>query len=70
VILFSSAYWKGLLDWLQSYTLAQGYISTRDLELLRVCDTPKEVAGIVQSWYRKQEIVGKKALGEWLLNVF
>ncbi len=70
VILFSSAYWKGFLDWLQSHTLAQGYISPEDLDLLRVCDTPKEVVDIVQSWYRKQEVMGKKALGEWLLNVF
>ncbi len=70
VILFSSAYWKGFLDWLQSHTLAKGYISPEDLHLLRVCDTPKGVVDIVQSWYRKQEVVGKKALGEWLLNVF
>jgi uncharacterized protein (TIGR00730 family) len=70
VILFSSAYWKALLDWLQSQTLAKGYISPEDLDLLRVCDTPKEVVEIVRSWYRKQEIVGKKALGEWLVNVF
>jgi hypothetical protein len=70
VILFSSAYWKGFLDWLQSYTLAQGYISPDDLDLLRVCDTPKGVADIVKSWYRKQELVGQKALGEWLVNVF
>jgi hypothetical protein len=70
VILFSSAYWKVLLDWLQRYTLAKGYISPEDLDLLRVCDTPKEVVEIVRSWYRKQEIVGKKALGEWLINVF
>ncbi len=70
VILFKSAYWKGLLDWLQSYTLAKGYISPEDLHLLRVCDTPKGVVDIVQSWYRKQEVVGKQALGEWLLNVF
>jgi uncharacterized protein (TIGR00730 family) len=70
VILFSSAYWKGFLDWLQSYTLAQGYISPDDLDLLRVCDTPKGVADIVKSWYRNQELVGQKALGEWLLNVF
>lgn len=70
VILFNSAYWKGLLDWLQSYTLSKGYISQEDLHLLRVCDTPKAVVDIVQSWYRKQEVVGKKALGEWLLNVF
>jgi len=70
VILYSSAYWKGFLDWLQSYTLAQGYISPEDLDLLRVCDTPKGVADIVRSWYRNQELVGQKALGEWLLNVF
>jgi len=70
VILFSSAYWKGFLDWLQSYTLARGYISPEDLDLLRVCDTPKGVADIVKSWYRNQELVGQKALGEWLLNVF
>lgn len=70
VILFNSAYWKGLLDWLQSYTLSKGYISQEDLHLLRVCDTPKAVVDIVQSWYRKQEVVGKKALGEWLVNVF
>ena len=70
VILFSSVYWKGFLDWLQSYTLAQGYISPEDLDLLRVCDTPKGVADIVKSWYRNQELVGQKALGEWLLNVF
>jgi uncharacterized protein (TIGR00730 family) len=70
VILFSSAYWKGLLDWLQSYTLVKRYISPEDLHLLRVCDTPKGVVDIVQSWHRKQEVVGKQALGEWLLNVF
>jgi len=70
VILFGSAYWKGLLDWLQSYTLARGYISQEDLRLLRVCDTPKGVVDVVQNWYRKQEVVGKKALGEWLVNVF
>jgi len=70
VILFNSAYWKGFLDWLQSYTLARGYISPEDLDLLRVCDTPKGVADIVKSWYRNQELVGQKALGEWLLNVF
>ena len=70
VILFSSAYWKGVLDWLRSNTLSRGYISSEDLDLLRVCNTAKDVADIVKSWYRKKELVGQKALGEWLLNVF
>jgi len=62
VILFDSEYWKGFLDWLQSPVLAKGFISEEDFNLLRVCDHPDEVIDIVQSWYRKQEVTGKKAL--------
>src|SRR6185503_14366235 len=34
VILFGSAYWQGLLDWLSTTMLAEGKIATADLELL------------------------------------
>ena len=62
VILFDSEYWKGFLDWLRSPVLAKRFISEEDFNLLRVCDHPDEVIDIVQSWYRKQEVTGKKAL--------
>jgi len=62
VILFDSAYWKGLLDWLRSVVLTQEFISDEDLDLLRVCDTPVQLTETVQSWYVKQEMVGRKAL--------
>ncbi len=62
VILFDSEYWKGFLGWLRSPVLAKGFISEEDFNLLRVCDHPAEVVDIVQSWYRKQEVTGKKAL--------
>jgi uncharacterized protein (TIGR00730 family) len=62
VVLFKSEFWKGLLDWLRSSVLARGYISEEDFNLLRVCDSPDEVAEIIQSWYTKQEIVGRQAL--------
>jgi uncharacterized protein (TIGR00730 family) len=62
VILFDSEYWKGFLDWLRNPVLAKRFISEEDFHLLRVCDHPDEVIDIVQSWYRKQEITGKKAL--------
>jgi uncharacterized protein (TIGR00730 family) len=62
VILFSSDYWDGFLDWLKVTMLAQGAISEEDFELLRVFDTPGEVVSAVEKWYKKQEVVGKKAL--------
>ena len=62
VVLFSSEYWEGFLDWLQSSVLAKGFIAEDDLNLLRVCDHPDEAIEAVQRWYMKQEIVGRKAL--------
>ncbi len=62
VVLFNSEYWKGFLDWLRNSTLEEGYISEEDFNLLRVCDHPEEVLEIVQRWYIKQEVVGRKAL--------
>jgi uncharacterized protein (TIGR00730 family) len=62
VVLFSSPYWKGFLDWLRVIVLSEGMISEDDFNLLRICDKPEEVADIVQKWYIKQEVTGKKAL--------
>jgi uncharacterized protein (TIGR00730 family) len=62
VILFSSQYWGGFLDWLKNTVLAQGNISEEDFELLRVFDSPAEVAGAVVNWYTRQELTGRKAL--------
>jgi hypothetical protein len=62
VILFNSGYWKGFLDWLRSSVLTRKFISIEDFNLLRVCDHPDEVIDIVQSWYMKQEVIGRKAL--------
>jgi uncharacterized protein (TIGR00730 family) len=62
VILFSNDYWNGFLEWLKNTVLTHGHISEEDFELLRVFDSPKDVAGAVHSWYTKQEVKGKKAL--------
>jgi uncharacterized protein (TIGR00730 family) len=62
VVLFGSNYWKGFLDWLRNFSLAQGYISEQDLNLLRVCDEPNEVVETIQRWYYKRELAGKQAV--------
>ena len=62
VILFSSAYWGGFLEWLRAIVLGEGKISQEDFDLLRICDKPEEVVEIVQKWFIKQEVAGKRAL--------
>jgi len=62
VILFDGGYWKGFLDWLRGFSLAKGYISEEDLNLLRVCESPDEVAEAIQLWYHKHELIGKQAV--------
>lgn len=62
VLLVDSEYWKGFLDWLRNHTLARGFVSEDDFDLLRVCDTPDEVVNAVQEWYVKHQIVGRRAV--------
>jgi uncharacterized protein (TIGR00730 family) len=62
VVLYDSTYWKGFLDWLKNTTLERKFISEEDFNLLRVCDKPEEAVEIVQKWYTKQEVMGKRAV--------
>ncbi len=62
VIMFSSEYWQGFLDWLKGTVLACGAISAEDFELLRVFDSSGDVVDAVRKWHKNQEITGKKAL--------
>ncbi len=47
VILFGSAYWSGMLDWIRSALAAEGKISAEDLDLLYLTDSPEEVVRII-----------------------
>jgi len=47
VILFGSAYWTGLLDWLSGPVLGGGKIGMEDLSLIHVCDDVEEVVQII-----------------------
>jgi uncharacterized protein (TIGR00730 family) len=48
VVLFGSAYWSGLLDWVRAAVLADGKIAEHDLRLFHVTDSPLEVVKIVR----------------------
>jgi predicted Rossmann-fold nucleotide-binding protein len=60
-ILFGTAYWEGLLQWLKTTMLAEERISPEGLELLLVTDSPEQVRDVVVTgtekagWRRQQE---------------
>src|SRR5258708_13954665 len=44
IVLFGSAYWKGLLDWIRAVVLGHGAISEDDFKLVSITDDTEEAA--------------------------
>jgi len=65
VILYSSAYWGGLIEWLRTTMLAEGKIAKADLNLLVMCDSPTEVRDMIvrsvqeQRWRTEHEAAAR-----------
>ncbi len=51
LVLFDGDYWNELLDWVREEMLADGLISSEDLELLDVTDDPLEAVELIRSRY-------------------
>jgi uncharacterized protein (TIGR00730 family) len=51
VILVGEAYWSGLLDWIRGTLLAEGKVSSEDLDLIVVTDSPEEVVRVIVGCY-------------------
>jgi uncharacterized protein (TIGR00730 family) len=47
VVLYDSAYWGKLMDWIREQPLAEGMVSPDDLDLLYVTDDPEEAVRFV-----------------------
>lgn len=44
IILYQQNYWNGLLEWLRTRMVEEGFIRNRELdELISICETPEEV---------------------------
>src|SRR5437667_2542009 len=50
VVLFGSAYWQGMLDWLRGPMLAEGKIVEADFRRLHVTDSPSEIVSVVKAY--------------------
>ena len=49
VILFGTAYWSGLVDWIRSTLAETGTINAADLDLITVTDDIDEVLAVIQA---------------------
>ncbi|MET0692612.1 MAG: TIGR00730 family Rossman fold protein [Propionibacteriaceae bacterium] len=49
VVLFGSAYWSGLVDWLQASALEHGAVSAKDIDMLQITDDLDEAVAIMLS---------------------
>lgn len=57
LILVGSSYWGGLVSWMNEVMLQQnGNISLADIHLLKIADTPDEVAAHILSYYSKHSL--------------
>lgn len=55
VVLFDSEYWAGLVDWLRSRMLAEGYITEEDFGLFHLTDEPEEVVRLITRYRAETE---------------
>ena len=56
IILVGTEFWKGLLDWIKNTMLVAGTISSKDLELIHLVDTEKEVVDIIDAFYKGRSL--------------
>jgi uncharacterized protein (TIGR00730 family) len=54
VVLFDSAYWQGMLEWLRERLLAEKMISPDDVDLLHVTDSAPEAVGRIVEAYEQR----------------
>ena len=58
VVLFDTAYWGPMLDWIRGRVLDDGMISPSDLELLRCTDEPAEAVRFVAAHFDERVAEG------------
>ncbi len=55
VVLFGSAYWGGLVNWIRDSVLADGKISPKDLDLIHITDDVDDAISVVRNAWKAWE---------------
>jgi uncharacterized protein (TIGR00730 family) len=69
VILVHEPYWRGLIGWMRERLAGEGMIDATDLDLIQVCNEPKDVVDTIFAFYEKRGFQPSPAEREVLLNL-
>jgi uncharacterized protein (TIGR00730 family) len=69
IILVHEPYWRGLLEWLRSRAAGEGMIDASDVDLIQVCDQPRQVVDAIFAFYEKRGFEPSPQEREVLLNL-
>jgi uncharacterized protein (TIGR00730 family) len=56
IVLVGSEFWQGLFDWIKAKMLSAGNISEKDLDLIKIADTPEEVVQVIDGFYKAHSL--------------
>jgi len=69
IILVHEPYWRGLIDWCRARLVEEGMIDATDIDLMQVCNEPKEVVDAIFAFYEKRGFEPSPAEREVMLNL-
>ena len=69
IILVRSEFWSGMVHWLQQSLVAEGMISSEDMDLIQVIDEPGEVVNAIFQYYETRGFEPSAAEREVQLNL-
>ena len=69
IILMHEPYWRGLLEWCRERVAGEGMIGAADLELVQICNEPRQVVEAIFAFYEKRGFEPSPAEREVMLNL-
>jgi predicted Rossmann-fold nucleotide-binding protein len=69
IILVHEPFWRGLLGWMRERLAGEGMIDAAELDLLQVCNEPRQVVDAIFAFYEKRGFEPSPAEREVLLNL-
>ena len=69
IILVHEPFWRGLMVWIRERLAAEGMIDPGDVDLVQMCNTPREVVDAIFDFYEKRGFEPSPAEREVLLNL-
>ncbi|MGQ0545218.1 MAG: TIGR00730 family Rossman fold protein [Betaproteobacteria bacterium] len=69
IILVHGPYWRGLLDWMRERLAGEGMIDPTDIDLVQICEEPRQVVEVIFNFYEKRGFEPSPAEREVLLNL-